>query len=374
MTTPAYSPRLFSLDAFRGATIAAMILVNNPGSWSAVYPQLRHAEWNGWTMTDWIFPFFLFIVGVAMTFSFAKRKDCGATIPQLYRHILVRTAGIFAIGLFLNGFPNFDLPTLRIPGVLQRIALCYGIASVIFLKTTIRGQIFWITGLLICYWLMMQYIPVPGVGTGVYEPGKNFSNYIDMLLLSGHMWRETLTWDPEGIVSTIPSIATILFGVITGHLLRSEKSKDEKTVWMFIAGIFLLFLGTILDMWLPINKKIWTSSYCIFMAGWANISLAVCYWFIDVKGYSRWAKPFIIYGMNAIAVYVAADIMATILDIISVTDRTGASLSLKEYFYTNVLLPVANPTNASLLFAITFVLVMYLFVWGLWKRKWFLKV
>lgn len=256
MTTLASSKRLLSLDAFRGATIAAMIMVNNPGSWSAVYPQLDHAEWNGLTMTDWIFPFFLFIVGVAMTFSFAKRKESGANMPQLYGQIVKRTIIIFALGLFLNGFPYYNLSTIRILGVLQRIALCYGIASVIFLKTGIRGQIYWIIGLLASYWLIMSCIPVPGIGAGVYEPGKNFSNYIDSLFLSGHMWRETITWDPEGIVSTIPSIATVLFGILTGHLIRSEKSKEEKTIWMFIAGLFFLLLGVILDMWIPINKKI----------------------------------------------------------------------------------------------------------------------
>ncbi len=374
MTALLPSKRLLSLDAFRGATIVAMILVNNPGSWSALYPQLRHAEWNGWTMTDWIFPFFLFTVGVAMTLSFAKRVESGIPVRQLYGHIITRTIIIFALGLFLNGFPYFNFSELRIPGVLQRIAICYGITSIIFLHSTLRGQIYWITGLLACHWLIMQYIPVPGIGSGLYEPGKNFSNYIDSLVLSGHMWNQTVTWDPEGIISTIPSIATVLFGILTGHLLRSEKTKEEKTIRMYAAGTFLIIFGIIIDMWVPINKKIWTSSFSIFTAGWANLCLATCFWSFDVKGYGRYAKPLVIYGMNAIAVYVVSELVAITIGIINVTDGKGVSLPLQEYLYANIFLPIANPVNASLLFAISFVVVMYFFVWVLWKKNWFLKV
>jgi predicted acyltransferase len=374
MTALLPSKRLLSLDAFRGATIIAMILVNNPGSWSALYPQLRHAEWNGWTMTDWIFPFFLFTVGVAMTLSFAKRIENGFQVRQLYGHIVTRMIIIFALGLFLNGFPYFNFSELRIPGVLQRIAICYGITSIIFLHSTLRGQIYWITGLLACYWLIMQCIPVPGIGSGLYEPGKNFSNYIDSLVLSGHMWNQTVTWDPEGIISTIPSIATVLFGILAGHLLRSEKTKEEKTIRMYAAGTFLIILGLILDMWIPINKKIWTSSFSIFTAGWANICLATCFWFFDVKGYGRYAKPLVIYGMNAIAVYSVSELIAITLGMINVTNGRGVSLPLQEYLYTRIFLSIANPVNASLLFAICFTLVMYFFVWVLWKKNWFLKI
>ena len=374
MTSPIPSKRLISLDAFRGATIIAMILVNNPGSWSAVYPQLRHAEWNGWTMTDWIFPFFLFTVGAVIPFSFARRMENRTPARQLYRHIGVRSAVMLCIGLFLNGFPYFDLSEIRIPGVLQRIAVCYGIASVIFLKSTNRGRVWWIVGLLSGYWLILQFIPVPGIGPGVYEPGKNLSNYIDSLFLAGHAWKETAPWDPEGILSTLPAIATVLFGSLTGHLLRSDKSKEEKTARMFVAGTLLLLLGAILDMWLPINKKLWTSSFAVFTAGWANICLAMCFWFFDVKGYTRYARPLVIYGMNAIAVYAAADIVAVMLGTITVTGSAGTSISLQEYLYTGFFLPVADPVNASLFFAIAFTLVMGLFVWVLWKKKWFFKV
>jgi predicted acyltransferase len=366
--------RLLSLDAFRGATIAGMILVNNPGTWSHIYPQLEHAAWSGWTFTDWIFPFFLFIVGVAMTFSFAKRRERGATDAQLRLNILRRGAIIFGLGLFLAGFPYYDFSIIRIPGVLQRIAVCYVIASFIVLHSGIKAQIYWIIGLLVSYWLMMEFIPVPGVGAGLYEKGRNFSAYIDSLVLSGHMWSQTKTWDPEGVISTIPAIATTLFGVMTGHWLHSRRSSEEKTAWMFVAGNALLLVGAILDIWLPINKSLWTSSYSIFMAGWALVCLGVFYWLIDVKGYTRWAKPFVVYGMNAIAVFVLSGVVGRLLYMIKVSGPDGSVTSLQSFIFQTVYAPLASPINASLLYAISFIAVMYLVVWFMWKRRWFLKV
>jgi predicted acyltransferase len=366
--------RLLSLDAFRGATIAGMILVNNPGTWSHIYPQLEHAEWNGWTFTDWIFPFFLFIVGVAMVFSIANRREKGATDGQLRLNTLRRALIIFALGTFLAGFPYFNFSTIRIPGVLQRIAVCYFIASMIVLHTRVRAQAYWIAGLLSAYWLMMALIPVPDVGAGVYERGRNFSAYIDSLVLSGHMWSQTKTWDPEGIVSTLPAIATTLFGVMTGHWLKSKHSPEEKTAWMFVMGNALLLLGAILDIWLPINKSIWTSSYSIFMAGWALVCLSTFYWLIDVKGYKRWASPFVTYGLNAIAVFVLSGIVGRLLNLIHVDNAEGASESLQSYIFQTFFSPLAEPINASLIYAICFILFMYLIVWIMRKRRWFLKV
>jgi len=350
-----------------------MILVNNPGSWSHIYPQLRHAAWHGWTFTDWIFPFFLFIVGVAMTFSFAKRKEAGADKKALYLVILKRSAIILALGLFLSGFPFFNLSTIRVPGVLQRIAVCYLVASLIFLNTLIRAQILWVIGLLASYWLMMTLIPVPGVGAGVLEEGKNFAAYVDSAVLSGHMWSVTKTWDPEGIVSTIPAIATTVIGVLCGHWLRSGRSPEEKTAWMFVAGNALLLLGAILDMWMPINKSLWTSSYSVFMSGWALICFATFYWFIDVKKHTRWAMPFVIYGMNAILVFVLSGVVARTSTLITVEQADGSETSLNSWAFNNVYAPLASPTNASLLFAICFVLLMYVIAWLMWKKHWFLR-
>ncbi len=375
MATVQQYDRLVSLDAFRGATMAGMILVNNPGTWSAIYPQLEHSAWNGWTFTDWIFPFFLWIVGVAITFSFVHRQERGDTKRILLLQITKRSLIIFGLGLFLAGFPYFNLSTIRIMGVLPRIAICYFAASILVLCTkSIRVQVCWLAGLLVSYWLMMKFIPVPGISVGVLEKGKNFSAYIDSLLLSGHMWSQTKTWDPEGIVSTLPAIATTIFGVLTGRYLLSQHSKEEKTAWMFIAGNILLLAGATLDMWLPINKGIWTSSYSVFMAGWALICFATFYWLIDVKGYSRWAKPFIIFGMNAITVYVFSESFGKLYDsVIMLKQPDGSEISLQETIFKTFFLPLACPVNASLIFALCYLLFVFFIAWILWRRKWFLR-
>jgi len=383
MTPQAPSQRLLSLDAFRGATIAGMILVNNPGTWSTIYPQLRHAEWNGWTFTDWIFPFFLWIVGVAMTLSFAKRMEQRADKKKLFLHVVQRAVVIFLFGMFLAGFPfglildhHFSFSTIRIPGVLQRIAVCYLIAGGIVLTTGIRGQVRWIAGLLAGYWLLVKLVPVPGYGAGIMNPLGSLCWYIDSTVLAGHTWGGAPApgFDPEGILSTIPAIATTLFGVLTGHWLRSDRSKEEKTAWMFVAGNVLLVVGAFLDIWLPINKNLWTSSYSVFMAGWALVCLAMFYWLIDVKGYTKWAMPFRMYGMNAITVFVLSGVVGRLLYLIKVSQPDGTQLSLQAYIYQTVFVPIASPLNASLLYGICFIFVMFLVVWFMWWRKWFLKV
>ena len=382
-TTTASSQRLLSLDAFRGATIAGMILVNNPGSWSEIYPQLRHAAWDGWTFTDFIFPFFLWIVGVAMTFSFAKRVQAGDHKRQLMLHVLYRAVVIFGLGLFLTGFPfgvilghKFAWVTIRIPGVLQRIAVCYLLASAIVLYTKPLIQGLCIPILLLAYWLLVTLVPVPGYGAGVLQPLGNLCWYIDSTYLAGHTWGGAPVpgFDPEGIVSTIPAIATTLFGVMTGHWLRTDRSKEEKTVWMFVAGNTLLLLGAILDMWLPINKNMWSSSYSVFMAGWALVCLAMFYWLIDVKGYKAWAKPFVIFGMNAIAAFVLSGLVGKLLYLIKVSGPDGSEITLKTWISNTLFVPYFSPLNASLVFAIAFNLVMFAVAWVMWKKRWFLKV
>ncbi|MBI5471284.1 MAG: DUF5009 domain-containing protein [Ignavibacteriae bacterium] len=381
MTQP--SSRLLSLDAFRGATIAGMILVNNPGTWSAIYPQLKHAAWDGWTFTDWIFPFFLFIVGVAMVYSFAKRKESGAGKKVLYMQVVKRSLKIFALGLFLNGFPfgllfghDFAFATMRIPGVLQRIAVCFLIVSIIYLNTNWRSQLAWIVGLLVGYWVLLVSYPVPGYGAGVLQPMGSLCWYIDSNLLAGHTWAGAPApgFDPEGIVSTLGAIATTLCGVLTGQWLRSQRSNEVKTTWMFVAGNILLLLGAIFDMWMPINKNMWTSSYVVFMAGWALVCLAMFYWLIDVKGFKKWAHPFVVYGMNAIAVFVLSGVVARMMGLIKLNNADGTAISLKNFIFDNFYLTIATAVNASLLFAITFIAVMYLVVWGMWRKKWFWKV
>lgn len=375
--------RLVSLDAFRGATIAGMMLVNNPGDWGNIYSPWRHAAWDGWTFTDTIFPFFLWIIGVAMTFSFAKRMQQGTTTRQLTLHVLRRAAVIFGLGLILSGFPfglafghNFSFATMRIPGVLQRIAVCYLITGLIFLKTDFRMQALITAGLLALYWLAIAFIPVPGYGAGVLTPTGNLCWYIDSNLLAGHTWSGAPApgFDPEGIFSTIPAIATTLFGVLTGHVLRMDRSPNEKTAIMFVAGNLLLLLGGIMDSWLPINKNLWTSSYSVFMAGLALNVFALSYWIIDVKGYKTWAKPFSIYGLNAITVFFLAGIIGRLTAIIKVTGPEGSLVSLKSFYYKLLFVPIGDPMVASFLHSIAFMIGLYLIAYWMYKMKWIIKV
>ena len=365
---------MVSLDAFRGATIAAMILVNNPGRWSMVYAQLRHAQGNGWTFTDCIFPFFLFIVGVAVVFSLAKQRESTGMGGNTALKILRRSCVLFGLGLLLNGFPYYELSDLRIPGVLQRIAVCYLAASLITLKTRISSQICILAGLLISYWLMIELIPVPGVGAGSLEQGSNLASYVDHLLLPGHLWYNIRPFDPEGILSTIPAIGTTLFGVLAGHWLRSNHSVETKAIGMFLAGLLLLITAQIMNIWLPINKGMWTSSYAVFMAGMSMVCLAVFCWFIDVKGHKKAATPFVIFGMNAIAAYVISELLSKTIRVVELTQADGKRMTLRRYIFDNVYAPLAGGKLGSMIFAVSFVFLMFLVVWTMWRKRWFLKV
>ena len=287
MKTDAQGNRLRSLDVFRGATLASMVLVNDPGTWDHVYPQLDHAAWNGWTFTDTVFPFFVWIAGVALTLSTAKRIEGGDDRRKLFWHVVRRSLLIFACGLFVNGFPYFHFSRIRYMGVLQRIAICYLVAGSLSLVLKVRGILIAVVMLLAGYWLLMTLVPVPGCGAGSLEKDCNLAKYVDNLVLAGHMWSGTKTWDPEGLVSTIPAIASMLFGVLTGHLLRLNRTPAEKTVWLFVTGNLLLFAGQVMNVWLPINKNLWTSSYSVFMAGLASVVFALCYWLVDVVKVQR---------------------------------------------------------------------------------------
>jgi len=372
-----------SLDVFRGATIAGMMLVNNPGDWGHVYAPFRHAAWNGWTYTDTIFPFFLWIVGVAMVFSFAKRLERGDTAKKLMLHVFQRAAIIFFIGLLLNGLPfgllfhhQFSFSAMRIPGVLQRIALCYLIVSLIVLKTDWKTQV-WITAsLLTAYWVSVVTIPIPGYGAGILDPTGNLCWYLDSTLLSGHTWSGAPVpgFDPEGLFSTLPAIGTTLFGVLTGHLLRSDKSQEEKLVLMFVYGNILLVAGVITDNWLPINKNMWTSSYAIFMAGLALNVLGVLFWVIDVKKKHPWSKPFAIYGLNAITMFFLAGLFGRISWIVRFPNEAGETISLKTWYYQAIFVPLGPPMIASLFHSLFYVLLLYAIAYVMYKRNWIIKV
>jgi predicted acyltransferase len=368
------SERMLSLDVFRGLTIAGMVLVNNPGTWSAIYPPLRHAEWHGWTPTDLIFPFFLFIVGVSVTLAFGRSVESGKDEFDLLLKVLRRSAIIFALGLFLNGFPYFNLGEIRIAGVLQRIAVCYLFASLIFLKSSWRTQAIVAVILLFVYWALMTLVPVPGYGAGDLGKEGNLAAYIDRGLLGAHIWKGGKVFDPEGLLSTMPAISTTLFGVLTGHWLRSTRTQLEKAGGMFFAGACAVAVGWAWHAWFPINKSLWTSSYALFTAGMALQLLAFCYWLVDIKGYKRWARPFVIFGVNALALFVFSGLLAKLMIVIKIPRGDGTSQSLQPYIFQNLFASWLAPINASLIYAIVYIFFWLLLMWLLYRKNIFIKV
>jgi predicted acyltransferase len=382
-------PRMVSLDVFRGATIAAMILVNDPGSWSHVYAPLDHAEWNGWTPTDLIFPFFLFIVGVSLTLSFASRIARGVSRGKLAIHVVRRSALIFAIGLFLNGFPEFDLSSIRIMGVLQRIALCYLVAGLLYLLTfqsesragqpvrvraNLRVTAAVAVALLAGYWALMTFVPVPGYGAGHLGKDDNLGAYVDRTLMGGHLWSESVTWDPEGILSTLPAIASLLIGILAGEWLRADRRAGRKAIGLASAGLVLLVAGRLLDPYFPINKNLWTSSFVLFTGGFAMLALAACYWVVDVRAWRSWTPPFLVFGMNAILAYALAALLSEVSTDFDFLSFRGHETTLHGWIYDRFFVPHASPLNASLAFAIFFVLVSYVMLWPFYRGKIFLRI
>lgn len=375
--------RLVSLDFFRGATVAAMILVNNPGSWSHIYGPLKHAPWHGWTPTDLIFPFFLFIVGVSIVLAFTKARAKGANDYDLLNKTLIRAAKIFGLGLALSAFPYLtfspdfglhqNLIGIRIPGVLQRIAICYAIGAVLFLYTKPKTQMLTLAGLLIGYWILMISIPVPGFGAGaVHLPEGNLAAYIDQLLLSGHTWKEN--WDPEGLLSTLPAIGSTLIGIWTGRMLMANKeSEASRTLQFFVWGFILIILGYAWSWIFPINKNIWTSSYTLFTGGQAMCIFGLSYWFIDVKEKQRFTDWGVAFGLNAITVFFLSGIIARLFNMIQFS-YGGESYSLKGWIYEVVLSSLASPINASLLYAIIWIILFYLLAAWMKKKNIIIKV
>lgn len=364
--------RLLSLDAFRGLTIAGMILVNNPGTWSAIYPPLAHAEWHGWTPTDLIFPFFLFIVGVSMALSFASRARRGDAKAALLQHAVIRGVLIFAIGFSMAAIPFFRFATIRVPGVLQRIAVCYVCASLVYLFLGKRARIATIAVLLLGYWAAMMLVPVPGFGTGRLDVEGNLAAYVDRLVMQGHLWKPT--WDPEGMLSTFPAIATALLGTLLGDFLTARRSASHNVRAMLIWGVAGLAVGELWNLTFPINKNLWTSSYVIFTAGFALVVLAMCCWLVDVKGWRVWAAPFVWYGMNPLALFVFSGMLAKMMGIWKVMAADGRSVAVKTYIYGNFFEPLGSPKNASLIFALSYVALWLAVGWVLYRRKIFIKI
>lgn len=374
LQTKNMNKRLLSLDVFRGVTVASMILVNNPGDWGHIYAPLDHAEWNGCTPTDLIFPFFLFIVGVSISFAFQGKVADSKTVIKIF----TRSLKLFGLGLFLSLFPKFDISVVRIPGVLQRIAMVFLFCSLIFLVTKNRTQHIIFVLILIGYWVLMALIPVPDYGPANFEPKFNLGAYFDRLILgTAHLYKVAKTWDPEGLLSTIPAIATGLSGVLTGTWLqRKDKEVTEKLIYLYLFGCVCMALGWAWDeAGFPINKALWTSSYVLWTSGLALCFLASFYWIIDVKGYQRWTKPFVVYGVNAITVFFLSGLIPRILRMIKITNAKGEEVNSQTWMYKNWIASVfSNPYHASLVGALTVITIWLGILWIMYEKRIIVKV
>ena len=381
--------RLESLDIFRGLTIAGMILVNNPGADTSYWP-LGHADelisahaagwypgqwWvqaNGWTPTDLIFPFFLFIVGASMVLSFAARRERGDSRRLLMRHVVRRSALILAIGYAIRILPYVNFAHMRYPGVLQRIALVYLCASAITLCTESRGRMLWIAGLLAGYYAVMRFVPVPGCDHAEWMTQHcSVAGWMDRTLIQGHLYRKD--FDPEGLLSTLPAIATTLLGTLAGEFLRGAASLAQKLRGLAIAGVAGVAAGYAWHPWFPISKPLWTGSYVLFTAGAACLTLALCWWLIEMRGWRAWAMPFLWLGSNAILAYALSTFVGKLGAIIEVSGGEH-SPGIQTWVYQHWFEPLGHPENASLAFAIFYVTIWTLVAWALYRKKIFVKV
>ena len=391
--------RLISLDVFRGITIAGMLLVNDPGTWSAIFPPLEHAAWDGWTPTDLIFPFFLFIVGITTYLSMSARRARGDEDPALVKQILRRGIIIYLLGFAMAMFPFYQWGTIdalpnangwdriifriehvRILGVLPRIGIVYICAGLLTLKTTLKQQVIIIATVLLGYWFAMTLIPVPGenaIGAVLlHTKDRNLAAYLDRLILgTNHTWIGSVTFDPEGPMSTIPAIATAMLGVIAGRWLAlKEKPLLERISGLFAVGSIAMVLGLMWNWSFPINKNLWTSSYVIFTAGMACVALATTMWIVDYRNVKWWTKPFVVFGVNPIVAYVGSGVMARLIYTLWHVNYAGKPTAFQDAVYQSVFLPWLPPRVASLAFAITFVLFWYGILLILYRRKIILKV
>jgi predicted acyltransferase len=377
-SVPTSAPlRLQSLDVFRGLTMASMVIVNNPGDWGHVYPPLLHAEWHGWTPTDLIFPFFLFIVGFSVTLS---RKS------GTWTSLLWRAVKIIALGLFLAGFPRFNLETWRIPGVLQRIGLCYLAAASLYHvvsaryaadpegrdRAVLRAAAIGAAVLLVGYWLLLLLVPGETGQRFDLTAEGNIGAMLDRALLTGHMWKPR--WDPEGLLSTLPALGTTLLGVITGVWFRNAGTLERRARGLVLGGAAAAVVGLAWGVVFPINKALWTSSYAVLTAGLGAVLLGACVWIVDVRGWRKLAYPFVVLGTNAIALFVLSGLIAKVLTYVKLPQADGTTRALKSVIYQDWFAPLAAPINASLLFAVANLVVLYGVLWVMYKRGIFLKV
>lgn len=355
--------------------MAAMVIVNTPGDWGAVFPPLLHADWHGWTPTDLIFPFFVFIVGVSIVLS--ARSTGGAW--TIVRRALV----LYLLGLALALYPRFNFATVRIMGVLPRLALCYLAAAVVYRAVagrSSRNRVTAVIGaagaLLLGYWGLMTFVPAPGGVAGDLTPSGNLGAWIDRTILGeAHLWRQSRTWDPEGLLSTLPAIATALTGVAAGIVLRSSRLTVDKILLLAGVGLVAVVAGLAWGARFPINKNLWTSSYVLLTSGLASIALAACYWAVDGRSPGKvWCRPLIVLGTNGLALFVLSGLLVKTLILIKVGGTDGRPVSMYSWIYQHLFAPLASPKNASLLFAIAALLLLYGILELLYRRRWFLRV
>lgn len=363
--------RLEALDVMRGLTIALMITVNNPGSWSYVYPPLLHSVWNGCTPTDLVFPFFLFIVGTSMWFSF---KKFGRGINQKsLKKIIKRFVIIFLLGVFLNAFPKFDFENLRYLGVLQRIAIAYLFGAILCLQFNYKTLLLIFIGILLGYWGIL-YFTVPD---GPYELATNFVRTVDLFLFGeNHLYHGFgIPFDPEGLLSTLPAIGTVLLGYFAGRLIDISTNELEAIKKLLIYGALITFLGWIWGFVFPINKPIWTSSYVLYAGGLAFVLLSFLLWIIDIKGIKTWSKPFIHFGTNPLFIYLFSGIyVSVIIYFVRIKNAEGQIVSGYQYLYSDIFVPVAGNMNGSLLFAIAHIIFFWFITYILYRKKIFIKI
>jgi predicted acyltransferase len=397
-------PRLVALDAFRGLTVAAMLLVNDPGSWGHMFHPLEHAAWNGWTPTDLIFPFFLFIVGITTQLSIDARRARGADDAALVRQILRRSALIVGIGLLLSWFPFFtwdsiagvadpslaqrllDRPLhVRFPGILQRIGLVYFAVALITLRTPPRAQVAIAGGILLAYWAALTLVPVPDTGAPGWvvfdHPAATLAAWVDRALLDwtasgwgNHIWAETKTWDPEGLLSTIPAVVTAMLGLMAARWLAGGRDLYERIAGLLAVGAALAVAGCAWGWVFPINKNLWTSSFVLLTAGLAAMALGVCVWLIDALGVRRWAAPFVVFGVNPLIAFAGSEAAARLIYSVVTVPTAAGRAPLASAVYRSVYAPWLEPRVASLAFAVSFVLVWLGVLTLLYRRRIFLKV
>ena len=374
---------MHSIDVFRGLIVAGMLLVTNAGDWNHVYWPLKHADWNGVTPTDMIFPSFLFLAGVSMTFSFAARRRKGATTGQLARHVVVRSLLLIAIGVLLNGWPKYDLHNLRIPGILQRIGLCYAAAGLFYVgllrkqdrglahATALGGAA---VGLMVSYWALMKAVPVPGFGAGHLDNVGTLEAWIDRAVFgTQHLWfYGGQTWDPEGLLSTMTATCNVLLGIVTGEWLRSERPEKRKLLGMAVAALVLLVAGVALDPLIPINKKIWTPSFVLLSAGFSLIVLAGLSLLVDRWPWRRGLTPMLAFGSNAILAFALANLLSPLEPLLEW--NAGGHAQTLRGIVNGTLARWMSPWNASLGYALLFVAGNCAIVWLFYRKRVFLRI